>query len=48
MHPLRRSDDRRGPDGPGVAELDRMRWTAIAFWALALALVVAVEAGVFG
>lgn len=45
MHPLRSPDDRGGPCGPGYAELDRLRWTAIAFWALALALVVAVEGG---
>lgn len=33
---------------PGAPELDRLRVTAVTFWALALALVVAVEAGVFG
>ena len=32
---------------PGAAELDRLRWTAVAFWALALALVAAVELGEF-
>ena len=45
MHPLRSPDDRGGPCGPGYAELDRLRWTAVAFWALALALVAAVEGG---
>lgn len=33
---------------PGVPELDLVRKAAVTFWALALALVVVVEAGVFG
>lgn len=30
-----------------AAELDRVKWTAVAFWVLAVALVAAVEMGIF-
>lgn len=45
MHPLRRADGCDWPAGLGAAELDRLRWTAVVFWAMALALVAAVEGG---
>lgn len=47
MRPLRRADDPCGSDGPGASELDRLRVAAALFWLFVLALVAAVEMGVF-
>lgn len=47
VHPLCGADGCAGACGPGAAELDRVKWTAVAFWVLAVALVAAVEMGIF-